>query len=133
VAAQLLLFVGRDCWVHTVGFDSTYESEHLGLLMTSYSIAESIRRGCARTHLTWGTDVYKRRLGAAPVPAYRVSIYRSRLWKTLYRRERWVLLVKDRKVIYWRVRTALKARLPHLADWYARLKGQPPAAPAKES
>jgi hypothetical protein len=133
VAAQLLLFVGRDCWVHTVGFDSAYENEHLGLLMTSYSIAESIRRGCAQTHLTWGTDVYKRRLGAAPVPAYRVSIYRSRLWKTLYRRERWTLLVKHRNDIYWRARAALKARLPFVADWYSRLRGRSPEGPARET
>jgi hypothetical protein len=121
-AAQLLLFVGRDGWVHTVGFDSAYENEHLGLLMTSYSIAESIRRGCAQTHLTWGTDVYKRRLGAVPVPAYRVSIYRSRLWKTLYRRERWALLVKHRRDVYWKARTALTARLPHVARWCRGLK-----------
>ena len=111
VAAQLLLFVGDDCWVHTVGFDRAYEDVHLGLLMTSYSIAESLRRGCARTHLTWGTDIYKRRLGAHPVPAFRVSIYRSRLWMTVYARERLELLVAQRRDLYWRARAALSRRL----------------------
>lgn len=133
VAAQLLLFVGRDCWVHTVGFDSAYEDVHLGLLMTSYSIAEAIRRDCARIHLTWGTDIYKRRLGAAPVPAWRVSIYRSRLWKVMYGREGCACLMQARKVLYWRAHAALKRRLPVVARWHARLKDKPPATNEKST
>ncbi len=130
VAAQLLLLVGDDCWVHTVGFDRAYEDVHLGLLMTSYSIAESIRRGCTRTHLTWGTDIYKRRLGAQPEPAFRVSIYRSRLWMTLYLRERFELLVARRKDIYWLARAALLRRLPFIARLRERHAGAGAPAPA---
>jgi CelD/BcsL family acetyltransferase involved in cellulose biosynthesis len=128
VAAQLLLFVGDDCWVHTVGFDRAFEDVHLGLLMTSYSIGESIRRGCARIHLTWGSNVYKQRLGAQPVPAFRVSIYRSRLRMALHCRERLELLVAQRRDIYWRSRVALSRRLPFVARLRARGAASPDGA-----
>jgi hypothetical protein len=111
VATHLRLFVGDDCWAHTGGFDPAYADVHLGMLMTSFSICDAITRGSARFHLTWGTVEYKQHLGAAPVTAYRVSVYRSRLDRALYARERWALLVRDRRDLYWRARGALKRRL----------------------
>jgi len=51
VAGQLLLHVGRETWIHTVGFESQYEDVHLGLLMTYFSLLESIRRGCPSAHM----------------------------------------------------------------------------------
>jgi hypothetical protein len=111
VAAHLRLFVGDQCWAHTGGFDPVYTDVHLGTLMTSFSICDSITRGCARFHLGWGTIAYKLHLGAAPVTAYRISIYRSRLNRALYARERWSLIVRDRNDIYWRTRGAIKRRL----------------------
>jgi hypothetical protein len=117
VAAWLLFFIGPDCWWHTGGFDRTYEDCHLGLLMTSFTIAAAIRRDCRRVHLTWGTGIYKERLGAEPVTAWRASVYRSRLDRALYVRESWELLVAHRRDIYWRlrVRLAVKRRLRVLA------------------
>jgi hypothetical protein len=112
VAAELLLFVGHDCWAHTAAFDPAYLDVRLGSLMTSFAIEESIRRGCARTHLGWGTTSYKHNLGAAPVTAYRVSIFASRFDKALYVRERWSTLLRDRRIFYWRARKALKRLLP---------------------
>jgi CelD/BcsL family acetyltransferase involved in cellulose biosynthesis len=111
VAGWLLLYVGRDCWAHTAGFDPTYADLHLGFLMTAYTIAEGIRRGCARLHLLWGTTGYKRHLGAAPVTAWRISIFRSRVDRALYARERWAMLVRDRNNIYWRFRSRAKRRV----------------------
>lgn len=110
-AGQLILRVGDDTWVHTVGFDSRYADVHLGLTMTYTSIVESIRRGCRRVHLLFGTPIYKERLGAVPVAAYQISIYRSPLLKLAYAREAWSVLVVNRKRIYWRVRGRLKQRL----------------------
>jgi hypothetical protein len=111
VAAILRLFEGDDCWAHTGGFDPVYEDVHLGALMASFTICDAVARGYARVHLTWGTIGYKQHLGAAPVTAYRVSVYRSRFDRALYARELWALLVRDRRDIYWRTRGALKQRV----------------------
>jgi hypothetical protein len=126
VAGWLLQLVGHDCWWLVGGFDLTYSDVHLGFLMTWFCITESIRRGCEHTHLLFGTGTVKERLGARPVTAYLVSVYRSRLDKALYARERWSLLVRDRKLLYRRARLTLrkrlKERLPALARWHAQVK-----------
>jgi Acetyltransferase (GNAT) domain len=111
VAGWLLLYVGRDCWAHTGGFDLAYSDLHLGFLMTAFSAAEGIAHGCARLHLLWGTPEYKQRLGAVAVTSWRVSIFRSRLDKALYARERWTMFMRDRNDIYWRFRGRAKRRL----------------------
>ncbi len=111
VAGWLLLYVGRDCWAHTGGFDLAYSDLHLGFLMTAFSAAEGIAHGCARLHLLWGTPEYKQRLGAVAVTSWRVSIFRSRLDKALYARERWAMFMRDRNDIYWRFRGRAKRRL----------------------
>ena len=122
VAAHLRLIVGHECWVHTAGYDPAYLDLDLGSLMAYYSVADAVGRGFARTHLLWGTVGYKQHLGARPVTAYRISIYRSRFDQALYGRERWSLLVRDRSAIYWKAHEALKRRLPGVARWHARLK-----------
>jgi hypothetical protein len=111
VAANLFLLVGHDCWAHTAACDPVYLKLRLGVLMTSFLIVEAIERGCTRMHLQWGTAGYKQDLGAAPVTAYRLAIYRSRLDRALYARERWSLLKRDRRDIYWRARRVLKRRV----------------------
>jgi hypothetical protein len=130
VAAHLRLVTGRECWVHTAAYDPAYLDLDLGSLMAYYSVADAVGRGFVRTHLLWGTVGYKQHLGARPVTAYRVSVYRSRFDKALYARERWSLLVRDRRDIYWKTHEALKQRLPGVARWHARLKrdGQEPDA-----
>ena len=119
VATQLILCVGGDTWIHTVGFDSRYESVHLGLLMTYYSILESIDRGHRRTHMLFGTPVYKRRLGAEPVTASVVSLFRTPADKAIYTSELCEIAWRDRQRIYWAARhrmaaavRATSARLP---------------------
>jgi hypothetical protein len=121
VATELLLFVGRDCWAHSGAVEPAYLEVRLGSLMTSFVIEESIRRGCARTHLMWGTIPYKHSLGARPVTGYRVSLYRSRFDKALYARDRWAALVRDRELLYWRARGELKRRLPAVARLKERM------------
>ena len=110
VAGCLLMFVGRDCWWFHGGFDPIYSDVDLGFLMTSFLIVESIQRGCARTHMLWGTTPYKQHLGAVPVTAYRVSIFRSRFDKVLYAREP-SPFVKEHRTFYQRARRAFKRRL----------------------
>ncbi len=114
VAVSLCLFVGRDAWAHTAGFDPAYLDLRLGVLMTSFVIAESIRRGCGRCHLLWGTPGYKRDLGARPVRAWRVSLYRSRLEQALYAPERWPVLWRERNDHYWRLRGAARRHILRL-------------------
>jgi hypothetical protein len=104
VAAQLILCVGPDTWIHTVGFDSRYEGVHLGLLMTYYSVLESIDRGARRAHMLFGTPVYKRRLGAEPVTASVVSIFRTPADKAVYAGELGEIVWRDRQRIYWSAR-----------------------------
>jgi hypothetical protein len=123
VAAQLLLYVGDDTWIHTVGFDSRYEDVHLGLLMTYFSLLESIRRGCTNTHMLFSTPVYKKRLGAEPVTGYKVSLFRSSPYKPLYAKERAVMLARDRQRIYWTARREAGRRLQQV-----RKVVRPPAA-----
>lgn len=129
VAAQLILNVGQDTWIHTVGFDSRYEKVHLGLLMTYYSIIESIDRGARRTHLLFGTPVYKRRLGAEPVTASVVSLFRTPADRVAYVGEVCEILWRDRQKIYWsaRHRAAAAARATR-----ARLRGSRHAGAARE-
>jgi hypothetical protein len=115
VAGELLFFVGRDCWMHTGGSDAAYDRLELGLLMVRAGIGESIRRGCRRTHLLWGTAAYKQRLGASPVPCYRLSIFRSSCGRRAYALERWRLLLQERRDVYWRVRKATQAWWPRPA------------------
>ena len=83
--------------------------------MTTFCVSEAIRRGAARLHFGWGTVDYKQRLGAVPVRAYRIAVFRSRLDKALYAREEWRALVRDRRIYYWRARRRLKRRLMALA------------------
>ena len=112
VAAHLRLFVGHDCWGHTGGFLPRLAEVNLGTLMVAFTVSDAIERGCARVHLLWGSQEYKRHMGARPVPAWRVAVYRSRLDKACYVRDRWRVLWRDRADIYWRLRGSLKARLP---------------------
>lgn len=131
VAANLMFFVGQDSWLRVSGFDRAFEDVSLGYLMTFFSIVESIHRGCERCHLGWGTPEYKQRLGAIPVSAYRVSIYRSRLWRALFIREKAFLLYRDRWRIYFAMRHRLGQRIPLLTNIYRKLKGRPSSAEAR--
>jgi hypothetical protein len=64
-------------------------------------------------HMTWGTPVYKERLGAVPVPAWRVSLFRARVFKFAYAREAWHEDEPSR--IYWRWRKRAKRLVAALA------------------
>ena len=125
VAAQLVLCVGHDTWVHTVGFDMRYADMRLGLLMAYFTVVESIERGCARMHMLWGTPVYKQRLGAVPVPAYQVSLFRASPYKVLFARESWHTR---------RARSHLPARpAPRRANGHDARRRGAPAVPARRT
>jgi hypothetical protein len=90
--------------------------------MAYFTVVESIERACARTHMLWGTPVYKQRLGAVPVPAYQVSLFRAPPYKVLFARESWHKDELDR--IYWRARHGAKRTVTTLAG-AVRRRSQP--------
>lgn len=106
VASQLCFQVGHETWVYMAGFDCDYEDEHLGLLMAYFTVKESIERHCTRMHMLWGTPVYKQRLGAQPVIAYQLSLFRAPPFKAAYAWEQWHKDELNR--IYWRTRKGVK-------------------------
>jgi hypothetical protein len=61
--------------------------------------------------MLFGTPVYKKRLGAEPENAYKVSLFRSSPFKPLYAKERAVMLARDRQRIYSAARHEAKRRL----------------------
>jgi len=101
-SAYLSFYVGHDAWIYLGSFDRSFEREHLGLLGLHWAIAAAADRGMRRTHLLWGDALYKQRLGALPVTAYRIAVYRSRI-DSLIGRPAW----RDMRAA-WRLR---------LADW----------------
>jgi hypothetical protein len=115
VAGELLQHMGPDCWAQIGGFDPAHGDFHLGFLMTTFCVTEAIGRGAARLHFGWGTIDYKQRLGAVPVTAYRIAVFRSPLDKALYARETWRTLARDRNIYYWRARRRFKRRLVALS------------------
>jgi len=114
VACQLVIHVGRETWVHTTGFDSGFEDVHLGLLMAYFTVVDSIERSCSRMHMLWGTPIYKQRLGAQPVPAYQVSLFRTPPHKAAYAFESWHKDELSR--IYWRTHARAKRTVDSLAQ-----------------
>jgi hypothetical protein len=116
-SAYLSFYVGHDAWIYLGSFDRSFEREHLGLLGLHWAIAAAADRGMRRTHLLWGDALYKQRLGAVPVTAYRIAVYRSRIdsligrpaWRDL--RAAWRLRLADWKLPA-RLAYAVRRRLP---------------------
>ena len=76
-AVEFVFFVGAEATLYAGSFDAAYEGLELGFLSTYWAIRETARRGARRCHLLWGTDYYKTLLGACPVAATRLSVFRS--------------------------------------------------------
>ena len=78
VAAVRFFFrVGKTVFAVQSAFDPRYERYRLGFVSGYLLICDSVRQGAARVNMMWGTDEYKRHLGAAPVRATLLSVFRS--------------------------------------------------------
>ncbi len=76
-AIEFIVYVGDQATVYAGSFDERYRGLHLGFLSSYWVICETIARGARRCHLLWSTDYYKSLLGAIPVRATRLSVFRS--------------------------------------------------------
>jgi hypothetical protein len=106
-AIEFIFFVGASATVYAGAFDPAYEDQHLGLLSTYWAVREAAARGARDCHLLWGTSYYKCRLGAVPVRATRLSVFRSQSARLFSPKESAEVLVghlKRHREYYWRSR-----------------------------
>jgi len=76
-AIWLFFSIGRTVDSNEGSFDPRYEPYAMGTLMHYWMSCEAISRGASNVYLGWGSDDYKRRFGAVPVTATRLSVFRS--------------------------------------------------------
>lgn len=103
--------VGETVYAVQSAFDPRYERYRLGFVSGYLLICDSVRRGAARVNLMWGTEDYKRHLGAVPVRASLLSVFRSQHARLYFMREAWELTVRRlrrTKDYYWRGRHAVR-------------------------
>jgi CelD/BcsL family acetyltransferase involved in cellulose biosynthesis len=76
-AVKFVFRVGQTVHALQSAFDPAYAPYRLGFV-TSYLLAcDSVNRGAKRVNLLWGTTEYKTLLGARPVSASIISVFRS--------------------------------------------------------
>lgn len=121
VAAISFLFpVGNAVYTLQSAFDPKYEDYSLGFLTDYESIAEAIRTGHRQTSLLWGEDEHKRRFGAKPRRATRLSVFRTQSDRLYSLEESWEAawrnLRRNGQRGYWRARHAVGRRIRALAS-----------------
>ncbi|HEY5168416.1 MAG TPA: GNAT family N-acetyltransferase [Thermoleophilia bacterium] len=121
VAAVNFLFpVGTAVYVLQAGFDPKYEDFSLGFLNTYWNIADAIRTGHRELSLLWGQDDHKRRFGAKPRRATRLSVFRNRTARIYSLDEGWEVawrnLRRNAHREYWLARHAVGRRLSVVAS-----------------
>lgn len=133
-AIEFLFQTGHEVTVYAGAFDRRYRDSHLGLLSTYWAVCESVRRKATRCHLLWSTAYYKSNLGANPVRAYRLSVFRSQAERLRYPREAWDTgrhrVTVTAPALYWgtrrRARTTVDrvTRHPEWTEALLRLRGR---------
>jgi hypothetical protein len=119
-AVSFLFPVGAAVYVLQTGFDPKYEDFSLGFLDTFEDIADAIRTGHRQVSLLWGQDDHKRRLGAKPRRATRLSVFRTQTdW--LYSLDEgwevaWRNLRRNAHRHYWRTRQVAGRQLRAIAS-----------------
>ncbi|HTX70928.1 MAG TPA: GNAT family N-acetyltransferase [Thermoleophilia bacterium] len=111
VAALNFLFpVGTAVYALQSGFDPRYEDFSLGFLNTYENIADAIRTGHRRVSLLWGQEEHKRRFGAKPRRATRLSVFRRQTDRLYSLDEAWEVVRRELRRRgereYWRARHA---------------------------
>ena len=102
--------VGEASYIYQYAFDPDLAYFHLGLLSQYWVIADALARGMRRVNLLWGTNYYKERLGARPVRAARLSVFRSqaaRLFSLGEAAEVGLLRLRRARGLYWQARHAV--------------------------
>jgi hypothetical protein len=126
VAIHLVCRTGDNVVALEGAFDPAYERYRLGFLSMYWVVADAIERGARSLNAFTGTADVKKLLGARPVPAYRLSVFRSPLLRLLYAREAARLAWGRRRIYYWRVRHAAAALARRARP--AAAGGEPPPA-----
>jgi hypothetical protein len=116
-AIEFLFFVGASATVYAGAFDPAYDDVHLGLLSTYWAVRGTAARGARSCHLLWGTAYYKRLLGAEPVTATRLSVFRSQTARLRSPKEAADVVarrLKRSREYYWRSRHVARRALDAL-------------------
>jgi hypothetical protein len=88
VAIVFTFPVGVEAFEYAYAFNPTYEYYHLGLMAQFWAVCHAIEDAKERFNLGWGSIVdYKLRLGARPVRATRLSVFRSQIARAYSPRE----------------------------------------------
>jgi hypothetical protein len=102
--------VGDAVYAMLSAFDPRYEPYRLGFLSAYLMICDAVRHGFKSVNLQWGTPDYKLLLGAKPVTATRVSIFRSQRDRLYSLDEGWEVASRNLRRAaqreYWRARHA---------------------------
>ena len=119
LAAVTFLFpVGTAVYALQSGFDPDYEDFSLGFLNTYENIADAIHTGYRSFSLLWGQNDYKRRLGAKPRRATRLSVFRAQTDRLYSLDEGWEVawrnLQRNGQREYWLARHASGRQLQRL-------------------
>ncbi len=71
--------IGDSIFVPQSSFDPQYSPYKLGFVSLLWVIHDAIQRGAKQVNLMWGSETYKQHLGAKPIRATRLSVFRSPL------------------------------------------------------
>lgn len=117
-AISFFFSVGTVAYGLQTSFDPAYAAFSLGTQHSFDDVAEAIRTGHRRMSLLWGEEGYKRRFGAKPRRATRLSVFRrqtDRLFSLDEAREvAWRNLRRSGQREYWRARQAAGRRARRL-------------------
>jgi hypothetical protein len=110
-AAIVFLFpVGTATYAFQAAFDTAYERYRLGLVSLHQASCNALDRGMNSFNLLWGTTYYKERLGARPVRATTLSLFRTPVGRLRYlgeeREHVQRRLAARARETYWRLRHA---------------------------
>lgn len=124
-AIRFLFPVGDTTYALQGAFDPDYEIYRLGLLSVYWAIGDAIGRGLRHFNLLWGTTDYKSHLGARPMTATQISVFRSQIARLYSADEAWLIARRELRRSgarwYWdgrhRLRRTLErgGLLPHTA------------------
>lgn len=79
VAAAICQDTGDHATIQMHGYDSGFGGYSPGLEVLYQTVTDAVRRGRAAVHFGWGREGFKQRLGAAALPTWTLSVYRSHL------------------------------------------------------
>jgi hypothetical protein len=100
--------VGHAMYGAQAAFSHDLQEYHLGLLALYWLAGDAIERGITELNLMWGTGYYKERLGAEPVRATGLSVFRSQAARLHSLDEGSEIVLRDLRSLgeryYWRAR-----------------------------